>query len=41
MHLALVLVLMLYVPSHVFTAPLTMLDARRRDRELRGVLHDA
>jgi nitrate reductase gamma subunit len=39
-HLALVFVLVLYVPSHVFTAPLTMLDARRRDRELRMVLHD-
>jgi nitrate reductase gamma subunit len=39
-HLALVLALALYVPSHVFTAPLTLLDARRRDRELRGLLHD-
>lgn len=40
-HLALVLALALYVPSHVFTAPLTLLAARRRDRELGGVLHDA
>jgi nitrate reductase gamma subunit len=39
-HLALVLALALYVPSHVFTAPLTLLDARRRDRELKAMLHD-
>jgi nitrate reductase gamma subunit len=39
-HLALVMALVLYVPSHVFTAPLSMLAARRRDRELHGVLHD-
>jgi hypothetical protein len=40
-HLGLVLALMLYVPSHVFTAPLVMLDAQSRDCELRRVLHDA
>ena len=40
-HVALVLALVASIPSHVFTAPLSMLDARRRDRELRGVLHDA
>ncbi|HEY6000886.1 MAG TPA: hypothetical protein VI078_16485 [bacterium] len=39
-HLALVLALALYVPSHVLTAPLTLLDARRRDREREGILHD-
>jgi len=39
-HLALVLALVLYVPSHVFTAPLTMLYARGRELELRRVLHD-
>ena len=39
-HLALVLVLLLYVPSHVFTAPLVMMDARGRELELRKVLHD-
>jgi nitrate reductase gamma subunit len=39
-HLALVLVLLLYVPSHVFTAPLVMMDARGRELELRQVLHD-
>jgi nitrate reductase gamma subunit len=40
-HLGFVLALLLYVPSHVFTAPLVMLDAQSRDRELRQVLHDA
>ena len=40
-HLGLVLALLLYVPSHVFTAPLAMLDARGRELELRRVLHDA
>jgi nitrate reductase gamma subunit len=39
-HLALVLALVLYVPSHVFTAPLVLLDARGRENELRRVLHD-
>jgi nitrate reductase gamma subunit len=40
-HLGLVLALLLYVPSHVFTAPLVMMDARSREQELRRVLHDA
>lgn len=40
-HLALVAALVLFVPSHVFAAPLTLLDARRRERELSRVLHDA
>jgi len=40
-HLGFVLALLLYVPSHVFTAPLVMMDAQSRDRELRQVLHDA
>jgi nitrate reductase gamma subunit len=39
-HLFLVLALALYVPSHVFTAPLTMMAARRRELDLRLVLHD-
>ena len=41
LHVGLVLALVLYVPSHVFTAPLVMLDARRRDLERRRVMHDA
>ena len=40
-HLGLALALILYVPSHVFTAPLVLLDARRRDLERRRVMHDA
>ena len=40
-HLGLVLVLLLYLPSHVFTAPLAMMAARSRELELRRVLHDA
>ena len=40
-HLGLALALILYVPSHVFSAPLVMLDARRRDLERRRVMHDA
>jgi nitrate reductase gamma subunit len=40
-HLGFVLVLALYVPSHVFTAPLVMLDARDRELELERVMHDA
>jgi nitrate reductase gamma subunit len=39
-HLALVLVLVASIPSHVFTAPLTLLEARRRGRELVRILHD-
>jgi len=39
-HLGLVLALLLYLPSHVFTAPLVMADARGREHELRRVLHD-
>ena len=41
LHLALVLVLVVSIPSHVFTAPLTILDARRRALELRRIMHDA
>ena len=40
-HLCLVLALVLYVPSHVFSAPLVMMAARGRELELRRVLHDA
>jgi nitrate reductase gamma subunit len=40
-HLILVLILVASIPSHVFTAPLTMLDARRRALELRRIMHDA
>jgi nitrate reductase gamma subunit len=39
-HLALALALAASIPSHVFTAPLTLLEARRRDREREAILHD-
>lgn len=39
-HLGLALALLLYIPSHVFTAPLVMVDARARELELKRVLHD-
>jgi len=39
-HLALVLGLILYIPSHVLSAPFVMLDARYRDRERQEVMHD-
>jgi len=40
LHLGLALALLLYIPSHVFTAPLVMVAARGRELELRRVLHD-
>jgi nitrate reductase gamma subunit len=39
-HLALVLALAASIPSHAFTAPLTLLEARRRDREREAILHE-
>jgi len=39
-HLGLALALLLYVPSHVFTAPLVMMDARGRELELERVMHE-
>lgn len=39
-HFVLVLVLVLYLPTHILTAPLVMLEARKRDLALPLVLHD-
>lgn len=39
-HFVLVLAMVLMLPSHVFTAPLVMLDARKREQALHGMLHD-
>jgi nitrate reductase gamma subunit len=39
-HFILVLVLVLLLPSHIFTAPIVMYEARKRDQALRGVMHD-
>jgi nitrate reductase gamma subunit len=38
-HYSLVLVFLLYVPTHIFAAPLVMLDARQREEELRKLMH--
>ncbi|GAB4390230.1 MAG: hypothetical protein Kow0025_20820 [Thermodesulfovibrionales bacterium] len=39
-HFLLALVILAYLPTHVFTAPLVMLEARRREDGLRMVMHD-
>jgi nitrate reductase gamma subunit len=39
-HFLLVLVLLLLLPSHIFTAPLVMYQARTRELALHGVMHD-
>ena len=39
-HFGLVLVLIAFVPTHVVTAPLVMLEARKREQALYGVMHD-
>jgi nitrate reductase gamma subunit len=40
MHLVLVLAVVALVPSHIVTAPLVMLEARRRDLGLSQVMHE-
>ena len=39
MHFFLVLVFILYVPTHIFAAPLVMLDARQREEKLKTLMH--
>ncbi len=39
-HYMLVLLLVLYLPSHIFTAPFVMLDAREREEELKRLIHE-
>lgn len=34
------MILLIFIPSHIFTAPYTMLEARKRDEDLRLVLHE-
>jgi len=41
LHLVLVLALVALVPSHIITAPLVMLEARRRDLGLPQVMHES
>lgn len=40
LHFSLVLVLVSLLPSHIFTAPLIMLEARKREQALHLVMHD-
>jgi nitrate reductase gamma subunit len=40
-HFTLALVLMPFLPTHILTAPLVMLEARRREEALHMVMHDA
>ena len=39
-HFLLVLVLVPFLPTHIFTAPLVMMEARKREQALCGVMHD-
>ena len=39
MHFSLVLVFILYVPTHILAAPLVMLDATLREEELKRLMH--
>lgn len=39
-HFLLVLVLVPFLPTHIFTAPLVMLEARKREQVRRMVMHD-
>lgn len=39
-HLITSLIFLIFLPAHIFAAPLTMIDARRRDEGLEKVLHE-
>jgi nitrate reductase gamma subunit len=39
-HFILVLVLVPFLPTHIFTAPLVMMEARKREQALRLVMHE-
>jgi [DsrC]-trisulfide reductase subunit M len=39
-HFALVLILVVFLPTHILTAPLVMLEARKRDLTLPMVMHE-
>jgi nitrate reductase gamma subunit len=40
LHFSLVLVLVPFLPTHIFTAPLVMMEARKREQALHLVIHD-
>jgi nitrate reductase gamma subunit len=39
-HFILVLVLIPFLPTHIFTAPLVMMEARKREQALHSVIHE-
>ncbi len=39
-HYLLFLVLLAYLPSHVFAAPFVIMEARKRDEELKAIMHE-
>ena len=39
-HFLLVLLLVPYLPSHIFSSPVIIIEARRREKELKMVLHE-
>jgi hypothetical protein len=39
-HFILVLVLVPFLPTHIFTAPLVMMEARKREQALHLVMHE-
>jgi len=40
LHFSLVLILIPFLPSHILAAPLVMFEARRREKELAGIMHE-
>jgi len=39
-HFALALLLVAFLPSHIFAAPFVIMEARKREEELRMILHE-
>lgn len=39
-HFSLVLILVLFLPTHIFTAPIVMMEARKREQALHLVMHE-
>ncbi|RJQ39062.1 MAG: hypothetical protein C4550_06135 [Nitrospiraceae bacterium] len=39
-HLIVSLIFLIFLPAHIFAAPLTIIDARRRDEGIEEVLHE-
>jgi len=40
LHFSLVLVLFLFLPTHIFTAPMVMMESRKREQALHLVIHE-